>query len=86
MHTVIVLIIGFALLAACIYVGRFLAGPDTLPEATVVFVALWFVGSLVNGYVGVVRAGYSVFDEVLPFLIVFGLPTAVAMVLRHKFS
>jgi hypothetical protein len=84
MHTVIVLIIGFALLAACVFVGRFLGGPESGADATLVFLPLWFVGAVVNMYIGVAQAGYPLFEEVGMFVIVFGLPAAAALVLRHK--
>ena len=84
MHTVILLIIGFALLAACVFVGRYLGGPESRADATLVFLPLWFVGAAVNMFIGVAQAGYPVFEETIVFLIVFGIPAAAALVLRRK--
>ncbi|HKU37207.1 MAG TPA: hypothetical protein VJR89_03650 [Polyangiales bacterium] len=84
MHTVIVLIIGFALLAGCVFVGRYLGGPESRADATLVFVPLWLVGAAVNMLYGVVFAGYPILDESLVFIAVFGAPVAVALVLRRK--
>ena len=84
MHTVIILVTGFALLAACVFVGRFLGGPESRADATLVFLPLWFVGAVVNMYIGVAQAGYPVADEAFVFVIVFGVPAAAALVLRRK--
>jgi hypothetical protein len=52
--------------------------------ATVVYVALWFVIAGANMWVGVARAGYSVTEELPIFLVIFGLPAAVAIILKWK--
>ena len=84
MHTVFVLIIGFALLAGCVFVGRFLGGPESRADATLVFLPLWFLGAAVNAYIGVATAGYPIEDELIMFLIVFGVPAGAALFLRYK--
>lgn len=84
MHTVIVLIIGFALLAGCVFVARFLSGPESRADATLVFLPLWFIGAVVNMYIGVTQGGFPIFEEVGMFVIVFGIPAATALYLRHK--
>ncbi|HKP57280.1 MAG TPA: hypothetical protein VJV78_11200 [Polyangiales bacterium] len=84
MHTVIVLIVGFALLAGCVYVGRFLGGPESRADATLVFLPLWFVGAAVNLYIGVAQAGYPFIEEAFMFVPVFGIPAAAALLLRRR--
>jgi hypothetical protein len=84
MHTVIIVVIGFALLAACVLVGRYLGGPESRADATLVFLPLWFLGAAVNMYIGVAQAGYPIADEAFVFVIVFGTPAGAALLLRRK--
>jgi hypothetical protein len=46
-----------------------------------VFIPLWFIGAGINMWLGVTKAGYSVAEETPFFLLVFGVPAAVAVVL-----
>ena len=81
-HTLKVIAGGFVLLALCLLIGRWFGGPTTavgLTKAIKVFVPLWFVAAGINMWVGVARAGYSVADEAPIFLVVFAVPTAVAL-------
>jgi hypothetical protein len=78
-HTAIVIGIGLALLGACSLVGRLLAGASGLQAALLAFLPLWFIGAGINMYIGVKRAGYSVADEAPIFIVVFGVPAAVAL-------
>jgi hypothetical protein len=80
MHTIIVLAIGFALLGACTLAGYVFTGMPGIAKAALVFLPLWLVGAGINMYLGVARAGYSVADEAPIFLLVFGIPAAVALV------
>lgn len=82
MHTIKVMAAGFALLAACLIIGRYAASSH--PAAGIalgakVFVALWFVAAAVNTWIGVSKAGYSIGDELPVFLIVFLVPASVAV-------
>lgn len=82
MHTVMVIAIGIALLAICVGAGR-LFGVG-LARGALLFIPLWFVGALINLWIGVSRAGYSVAAETPIFLIVFGVPAAIALLLRNQ--
>jgi hypothetical protein len=53
------------------------AGFEGLANAGVL--PLWLVGPGINMYIGVKRAGYSASAEAPIFLIVFGVPAAVAL-------
>lgn len=80
MHTIKVLAAGFALLAICLIAGRGLGSPGTgLAMGAKVFIPLWLTGAAINMWVGVSKAGYSVADEAPVFLMVFGIPAAVAL-------
>jgi hypothetical protein len=52
--------------------------------ATAAYVALWFVISLANMWVGVARAGDSVAEELPIFALIFVVPAALAIVLKWK--
>jgi hypothetical protein len=76
--------VGLVLLAGCLLVGRLLGGPGALPTAAVIFLPLWLVGAGVNMAIGVRKAGYTVAEEAPVFLLVFGVPALVALVLRWR--
>ena len=42
--------------------------------ATQIFIAVWFVAALANMWMGVVRAGYSIAEELPIFLAIFAVP------------
>ena len=84
MRTAIIFGIGLALLGACLGAGWLLGGAARLKMATLVFIGLWFIATAVNMYIGVTRAGYSFMEELPIFLLLFGAPTLVALLLRFK--
>jgi len=79
MHTLIVIGVGFLLLAVCVALGSFAGGHAALPRAALVFVPLWLVGAAANTAIGVKRAGYTVAEELPVFLLVFAVPSLVAL-------
>lgn len=48
------------------------------------FLAIWCVASAVNLWVGVTHAGYTVSEEALVFLPIFGLPALAALALARR--
>jgi hypothetical protein len=81
-HTFKVIAGGFALLALCLLIGRFLGGPTPatgLATAAKAFIPIWLIAAGVNMWVGVAKAGYSVADEAPIFLVVLAVPVAVAL-------
>ena len=87
MRTALFLAAGFLLLGACLLLGRLFSAnyPGATFAATIAYLALWLVIAGVNVWVGVVKAGYSVTEELPIFLLIFALPAAVAVVLKWKF-
>ena len=85
MRTAIILAIGFLALAICLAVGWSSGGAPRLKAAAWVFIALWFVATAVNMYIGVTRAGYSFMEELPIFLLLFGVPALAAVLLRARF-
>jgi len=58
----------------------------TMPIAALIFIPIWFGAALINLWIGVSRAGYSVAEELPIFLAVFAIPAVVALFVWWKFS
>jgi hypothetical protein len=87
MRTLLFLLVGLLLLAACLLLGRLFAVsyPGATQLATIAFISLWLAIAGTNLWVGVAKAGYTISDELPIFLLVFGVPTLVAVVVKWKF-
>lgn len=87
MRTPLFLLVGLLLLAACAMLGRLFSSnyPGAPYAATVGFVLLWLAISAANLWVGVTKAGYTLTEEFPIFLLIFLVPTAIAVVLKWKF-
>jgi hypothetical protein len=87
MHTALAIGAGFALLGICLGIGRLIGGPGPAPLATAArsFVPVWFVSALINLWVGVSQAGYTIAEELPVLAVVFGVPAAVALLLWRRF-
>jgi hypothetical protein len=88
MHTLKVMFGGFILLVVCLLLGRWIGGTAATVVANVIkcFLALWLVATLLNMWVGVNKAGYSVKDEAPVALLVFAVPAIVAIVIWWRSS
>jgi hypothetical protein len=88
MRTVIVLVAGLLLFAAMFLYSRLFVQhyPQALTWATGGFVLVWLAATVFNLWVGVSHAGYSVREELPILLLLFGLPAAVALLVRWKFT
>ena len=87
MHTVKVIVGGFVLLTLCLLIGRWVGDPTPavgLSGAIKVFIPLWLVAAGINMWVGVSEAGYSVAEEAPFFLVVFAVPSAVALLVLWR--
>jgi hypothetical membrane protein len=76
-HTAIMLLAGLALLIVLRLTIRDAA------RATRMFLILWLVVSIGNLLVGVLDAGYGWAEEAGIWLLVFGAPAAVALIVRR---
>ncbi|CAH1663798.1 conserved membrane hypothetical protein [Hyphomicrobiales bacterium] len=83
MHTIKVIGIGFALLGILLVAAPRLsmAAGRPIPFAVRLFLPLWFVGALINLWIGVNRAGYTVMEEEPIFLVVFGVPAVASLLI-----
>jgi hypothetical protein len=88
MHTLKVIFGGFLLLGVCLLLGRWIFGAAATVVATTIkyFLVLWLAATLVNIWVGVSKAGYSIKDEAPVALLVFAVPAIVAIVIWWRFS
>ena len=87
MRTLLFLLGGCALSAACLGLARLLGGgsASSLNGATIGFVALWFAIAAANLWAGVHGAGYSFREELPIFLLIFLVPVALTALARWKF-
>jgi len=79
MHALIVIGVGLLVLAVCLALGSFVGGNAALPTAAMVFIPVWLVGAAANMAIGVKRAGYTVAEELPVFILVFAVPSLVAL-------
>lgn len=84
MHTLMVLAGGLILFGLCLFVGRTTGGRRGMARAALAFVPLWLVIAAANLWVGVSRAGYTVAEEMPIFLLLFGVPAALACALYYR--
>jgi hypothetical protein len=88
MRTAIIIVGGLLLLGLFVLIGRLLGGGATqsMVMAAKLFLPVWLVLALINMWIGVSRAGYSVAEELPIFLAIFALPAIAAAFIWWKFS
>ena len=86
MRTTVIIVGGLVLLGVALLLGRWMGGAPAMVTAAKVFVPVWLAVALVNMWMGVARAGYSVAEEFPIFLVIFAIPAAVALVIWWKWS
>ncbi len=72
MHTIMVISAGLMLLGLSVFFA------SNKAAAARAFLPVWLAASLVNLWVGVSSAGYTVAQEAPILLVVFGVPAAIA--------
>ena len=87
MRTAVIILGGFVLLGLCLLAGRLIGGSSAMMAlAAKIFIPIWLAAALLNMWVGVARAGYSISEELPIFLLIFALPAGVAAFAWWKFS
>lgn len=88
MHTVLVILGGFLLLGLSLLAGRLIGGqePELLATIAKLFIPFWCGCALLNMWMGVNEAGYSVADELPVLLLVLAVPSAVAVYVWRRLS
>ena len=79
MRTVVIILGGLAIFAVFALAGsRLGSGSQHVVTAAQIFIPVWLLAALLNMWIGVSRAGYSVAEELPVFLVIFIVPAAVA--------
>ena len=87
MRTAIIIVGGLVLLGVFVLVGwRSGAGPESAAAGAKLFIPLWLAVALVNMWLGVSRAGYTVTEELPILLVIFLVPAAIAAFAWWRFS
>jgi hypothetical protein len=87
MRTAIIILGGIVLLGLFAVVGWWLGnGPRSTMAAAKLFIPVWLAVALINMWVGVSRAGYSISEELPIFLVIFAIPAAAAAFVWWRFS
>jgi len=88
MRTVTIIVGGQLLLGLFVLVGRRLGGDTTqsMVTAAKVFLPVWLVAALINMWIGVSRAGYSVAEELPIFLAIFTIPAIAAALIWWRLA
>jgi len=86
MRTLLIILGGLIILAAGLFVDRWLGGGAHLLRTAQIFVVVWLALALLNMWLGVAKAGYSVREEFPIFLIIFLIPAGAAALIAWKFT
>ena len=86
MRTAIIIVGGVLLLGVFALVARFVGGTQAIVMAAKLFIPVWLVAALINMWIGVARAGYSIAAELPIFLVIFAIPAVVAAFIWWKLS
>lgn len=81
MHMMLVILGGIALFGVfCLFGWLWGEDPASVAVAAKAFIPLWLAMALVNMWVGVTKAGYTVMQELPIFVIVVTIPAATAAI------
>lgn len=87
MHMLMVIAGGTVLLGVFFLFGHFWGdAPASFVTAAKLFIPVWLTVSVVNLWIGVSKAGYSVAEEMPILLVVFAVPAALAGVAVWHFT
>jgi hypothetical protein len=79
MHMALIILGGIFMLATFLLFGRQWAlVTGGMVPAAYAFIAAWFVMTLINTWIGVTRAGYTVMQELPVNAVVFAVPALMA--------
>ncbi len=80
MHALMVILGGIVVLGVFLLFGRLWGGtPPDIALAAKAFIPVWLAMSIINLWIGVSRAGYTVGEEFPIMLAVFAVPAIVAV-------
>ncbi|HBY2240616.1 hypothetical protein [Klebsiella variicola] len=87
MHVVLMVLGGFLLQAFFLLTGILWGSfPQAVLSACRLFIPVWVAVALINLYVGVFRAGYSLREEIPVLFIIIAIPAGAAALLLWRVS
>lgn len=87
MHTLMVTGGGFVLLALFLLLARsWTSDLSIFAVAAKAFIPVWLTITIVNLWIGVRHAGYTVLQELPVLAVTFGLPAVVAFLVIRRYS
>jgi hypothetical protein len=88
MHSLTLVLTGLIMLAGFVLIANFInRGRSGRPiDGAFWFIWAWLAASLLNFYIGVSVAGYSMAAEIPFLIIVFGVPAGAAWYLSRRFK
>ncbi|GLK82295.1 hypothetical protein [Ancylobacter defluvii] len=87
MHMLLVITGGVLLLGVFALFGKLWGGDVAgVAAAAKVFVPVWLVVALVNMWIGVTKAGYTMVQELPILLVVFALPAVIAALFAWRLA
>jgi hypothetical protein len=87
MRTIVIILGGLVILGLFALAGwRLGGGAQSMVTAAKIFIPVWLVAALINMWIGVSRAGYSIAEELPIFFVIFIIPAAVAVFIWWRFS
>lgn len=86
MRSLIIVFGGFVLWGSLLSIARFFGEGSSAAaiRAAGIFTVAWLALAVLNLWFGMERAGYSFFEELPVFLLIFLLPVSVAMFVTWK--
>lgn len=79
-HIAVLTLVGLAVVGVFVISAGMSGG--SRPAAARTSMAAWFVGSVANAVVGVL-AGMPIVNELGAFLLIYGIPAGLALILSH---
>ena len=87
MRTVVIILSGLVILGIAALAGwRLGSGAQSMVIAAKIFIPVWLVVAVINMWIGVSRAGYSVAEELPIFSVIFIVPASVAVFIWWRYS
>jgi hypothetical protein len=87
MRTIAIIVGGLVILGLFALAGwRLGGGAQSMVTAAKIFIPVWLVAALINMWIGVSRAGYSIAEELPIFFVIFVIPAAVAVFIWWRYS
>lgn len=83
MHTIIMMSSGILLLLIFWGIGHF---TNKAKGWLTAFIPVWFIVTASNMAVGIYKAGYTFMQELPIFLLLFGVPTVIASLIKWRLS